>query len=56
MRRLFLSEVDSVMQAIVGERVEAQGKIELVTNKKSGKEHYRLILGNKPQDYMVLLH
>ena len=43
------------MQAIVGERVEAQGKIELVTNKKSGKEHYRLILGNKPQDYMVLL-
>ena len=42
------------MQAIVGERVEAQGKIELVIDKKSGKEHYRLILGNKPQDYMVL--
>ena len=43
------------MQATIGERVESQGKIELVTNKKSGKTHYRLILGNKPQDYMVLL-
>jgi predicted nucleotidyltransferase len=42
------------MQATDGERVEAQGKVELVTNKKSGEEHYRLILGNKPQDYMVL--
>jgi len=44
------------MQAEVGERVEAQGKVELVTNKKTGKEHYRLILGNKPEDYMVLIH
>jgi predicted nucleotidyltransferase len=44
------------MQATDGERVEAQGKVELVTNKKSGEEHYRLILGNKPQDYMVLTH
>ncbi len=43
------------MQATVGEKIEAQGKIELVTNKKSGKDHYRLIIGNKPQDYMVLL-
>jgi uncharacterized protein len=44
------------VQAIVGEQIEAQGKIELVTEKKSGKEHYRLILGNKPTDYMVLAH
>ena len=44
------------MQAIVGERIEAQGKTELVTEKKTGKQHYRLILGNKPADYMVLLH
>lgn len=43
-------------QAIEGERIEAQGKIERVTNKKSGSKHYRLILGNKPQDYMVLKH
>ncbi len=44
------------MQATVGERIEAQGKAELVTEKKTGKKHYRLILGNKPEDYMVLLH
>ncbi len=41
------------MQAKVEEKIEAQGKAELVTNKTGGK-HYRLILGNKPQDYMVL--
>ena len=43
-------------QAAKGEAIEAQGKVELVTNKKSGDEHYRLILGNKPTDYMVLSH
>lgn len=42
------------MQATDGETIEAQGKTELVTE-KSGKTHYRLILGNKPADYMVLL-
>ncbi len=41
--------------AFEGEKVEAQGKVELVTIKKSGAEHYRLILGNKPADYMVLV-
>ncbi len=41
-------------QAANGEAIEAQGKVELVTNKKSGGEYYRLILGNKPSDYMVL--
>ncbi len=43
-------------QANNGEAIEAQGKVELVTNKKNGAEHYRLILGNKPSDYMVLSH
>jgi predicted nucleotidyltransferase len=43
-------------QAANSEAVEAQGKVELVTNKKCGVEYYRLILGNKPSDYMVLLH
>jgi predicted nucleotidyltransferase len=42
------------MQAVEGERIEAQGKTEMVTNQKTGSRHYRLILGNKPQDYMVL--
>lgn len=55
-----ISEVSSFrgrfcMQAQEGECIEAQGKAELVTNKKTGSKHYRLILGNKPQDYMVLL-
>ena len=43
-------------QANNGETIEAQGKVEQVTNKKTGTEHYRLILGNKPSDYMVLRH
>jgi predicted nucleotidyltransferase len=43
-------------QAIEGEAIEAQGKVELVTDKKNGIEHYRLIIGNKPSDYMVLSH
>ncbi|MDR1992808.1 MAG: hypothetical protein LBQ98_04820 [Nitrososphaerota archaeon] len=44
------------MQAKAGEWIEAQGKIEQVINKKSNTKHYRLILGNKPQDYMILSH
>jgi predicted nucleotidyltransferase len=41
-------------QAKRGEAVMAQGKVERVTNKKTGQEHYRIILGNKPADYMML--
>ncbi len=41
-------------QAAKGELIEAQGKVELVTHKKTGINYYRLILGNKPSDYMVL--
>jgi predicted nucleotidyltransferase len=41
-------------QARTGEAVTAQGKVERVTNKKTGQEYYRIILGNKPADYMVL--
>ncbi len=37
-----------------GEVIEAQGKIELVNNKKTSSEYYRLMLGNKPEDYMIL--
>ena len=43
-------------QANNGEAIEAQGKVEQVNNKKTGGEHYRLILGNKPSDYMILRH
>ena len=41
-------------QATNTETIEAQGKVERVVNKKNPSEHYRLILGNKPSDYMVL--
>jgi predicted nucleotidyltransferase len=41
-------------QATNTEAIEAQGKVELVTDKKNSSEHYRLIIGNKPSDYMVL--
>jgi predicted nucleotidyltransferase len=41
-------------QAKTGEAVTAQGKVERVTNMKTGEEHYRIILGNKPTDYMAL--
>jgi predicted nucleotidyltransferase len=34
--------------------VEAQGKVELATNSKTGATHYRLIIGGKPSDYMVV--
>jgi predicted nucleotidyltransferase len=41
-------------QAKKGEAVASQGKVELVTNKKNGNQYFRLILGNKPTDYMIL--
>jgi len=41
-------------QAKKGEAVTAQGKVERVTKMRTGEEHYRIILGNKPSDYMVL--
>lgn len=41
-------------QATSGEGIEAQGKVELVISKNSSSEHYRLIIGSKPSDYMVL--
>ena len=43
-------------QAKNGETIVAQGKVEHVNDTRSGREHYRLILGNKPQDHMVLSH
>lgn len=41
-------------QAEKGETITAQGKAEVVTDKRSGGRYYRLILGGKPEDYMVL--
>ena len=41
-------------QAKKGESVVAQGKLEQVTAYRSGCEYFRLLLGNKPTDYMIL--
>jgi predicted nucleotidyltransferase len=41
-------------QARKGEAVTAQGKVERVTDKRNEQAYYRIILGNKPEDYMVL--
>jgi predicted nucleotidyltransferase len=40
-------------QAGNGETVIAQGKVERVTDMKQHQEHFRLLIGNKPSDYMV---
>jgi hypothetical protein len=40
-------------QSEKGEVVVAQGKLERVRNKK-GEEHFRLLLGNTPSDFMIL--
>jgi predicted nucleotidyltransferase len=41
-------------QAKKDERVTVQGKVERVIDKRKERENYRIILGNKPSDYMVL--
>jgi predicted nucleotidyltransferase len=41
-------------QAKKEERIIAQGKIEQVKNKRKKSQYYRLILGAKPTDYMIL--
>lgn len=41
-------------QARKNERIIAQGKIEHVENRRTGEDYYRILLGNMPQDYMIL--
>ena len=41
-------------QARTSEMVIAQGKVERVTDNRQNLEHFRLLLGNQPSDYMVL--
>ncbi|MCJ7633348.1 hypothetical protein MUP77_13295 [Candidatus Bathyarchaeota archaeon] len=41
-------------QAKEGEVVVAQGKVERVIDKKHDHEYFRLLLGNKPSDFMIL--
>ena len=41
-------------QARTSETVIAQGKVERVMDNRQNREHFRLLLGNQPSDYMVL--
>jgi predicted nucleotidyltransferase len=41
-------------QAKIGEGITVQGKVELVTDKQSGRVHHRIIIGNQPADYMII--
>lgn len=41
-------------QARIGELVIAQGKVERVADNWQNREYFRLLLGNKPSDYMIL--
>jgi hypothetical protein len=41
-------------QARTGETVIAQGKVERVMDNWQNREYFRLLLGNKPSDYMIL--
>jgi hypothetical protein len=41
-------------QARTGETVIAQGKVEHVLGNRQNREYFRLLLGNKPSDYMIL--
>jgi len=41
-------------QAKTGEAIVAQGKVERVTDTRTQREHYRVILGNVPSDFMAL--
>jgi len=43
-------------QARRGEIVVAQGKVERVTDRRKNEEHYRLLIGGKHSDYIVLKH
>jgi predicted nucleotidyltransferase len=57
--RALVTEVSSFRgrfcdQAVRGEWIVAQGKLERVTTQE--QTHYRLLLGSSPRDYMVTLH
>ncbi|NWG10891.1 hypothetical protein HXY33_03955 [Candidatus Bathyarchaeota archaeon] len=41
-------------QARIGEAIVAQGKIEKVIDRRQNREYYRLLIGNKPSDFIVL--
>jgi predicted nucleotidyltransferase len=43
-------------QARKGETIVAQGKVELVTDRRQNSEHFRLLVGGRHSDHIVLKH
>jgi len=42
-------------QAKTGETIVAQGKVEKVTDRRTNRTHFRLLIGNSPSDHMILI-
>jgi predicted nucleotidyltransferase len=42
-------------QAHNGDSIVAQGKVERVMDFKKDREHLRLLIGNRPSDYMIVI-
>lgn len=58
-RAAAVSEVSSFRgrfceQASAGDRIEAEGKLERVVDRRRGEESYRLLLGENPRDFMIV--
>ena len=60
LKSVTITEIDSFRgrfceQAKTGETVVAEGKIEKVTDRRTNRTHFRLLIGNSPSDHMILI-
>jgi len=60
LKSVTITEIDSFRgrfceQAKTGETVVAQGKVEKVTDRRTNRTHFRLLIGNSPPDHMTLI-
>jgi predicted nucleotidyltransferase len=60
LKSVTITEIDSFRgrfceQAKTGETVVAQGKVEKVTDRRTNRTHFRLLIGNSPSDHMILI-
>jgi predicted nucleotidyltransferase len=60
LKSVTITEIDSFRgrfceQAKTGETIAAQGKIEKVTDRRTNRTHFRLLIGNSPSDHMILI-
>ena len=60
LKSVTITEIDSFRgrfceQAKTGETIVAQGKVEKVTDRRTSRTHFRLLIGNSPLDHMILI-